>query len=62
MQGRFDYIDLITFSLYAGTFLQPIRRLSSFMEQYTVGMAGLRRFQELLRCGPILWISRTPMS
>lgn len=52
MQGRFDYIDLITFSLYVGTFLQPIRRLSSFMEQYTVGMAGFQRFQELLAVQP----------
>ncbi len=41
-------IDLLTFSLYVGTFLQPIRRLSSFVEQYTVGMAGFVRFQELL--------------
>lgn len=52
MQGRFDYIDLITFSLYVGTFLQPIRRLSSFMEQYTVGMAGFQRFQDLLAVQP----------
>lgn len=41
-------IDLLTFSLYVGTFLQPIRRLSNFVEQYTVGMAGFVRFQELL--------------
>lgn len=47
-----DYIDLLTFSLYVGTFLQPIRRLSTFVEQYTVGMAGFRRFQELMATVP----------
>ena len=52
MQGDLDYIDLITFSLYVGTFLQPIRRLSSFVEQYTVGMAGFARFRELMEVEP----------
>lgn len=52
MRGRFNYIDLITFSLYVGAFLQPIRRLSGFVEQYTVGMAGFQRFQELLAVPP----------
>ena len=47
-----DYIDLLTFSLYVGTFLQPIRRLYSFLEEYTVGMAGFRRFQELMATVP----------
>lgn len=47
-----DYIDLLTFTLYVGTFLQPIRRLASFVEQYTVGMAGFRRFQDLLAVEP----------
>ena len=48
MQGGLDTIDLLTFTLYVGTFLQPIRRLSAFVEQYTVGMAGFRRFLELM--------------
>ena len=52
MQGRLDYVDLMTFTLYVGTFLQPIRRLSTFVEQYTVGMAGFRRFQELMAVEP----------
>ncbi len=52
MRGDLDYIDLITFSLYVGTFLQPIRRLSSFVEQYTVGMAGFSRFRELMAVEP----------
>ena len=48
MQGGLDFLDLTTFVLYIGTFLQPIRRLSSFVEQYTVGMAGFRRFRALM--------------
>ena len=48
MQGELDYVGLITFSLYVGTFLQPIRKLSQFMEQFTSGMAGFHRFRELL--------------
>ena len=52
MRGDLDYIDLITFSLYVGTFLQPIRRLSSFVEQYTVGMAGFSRVRELMAVEP----------
>ncbi len=52
MDSRMDYIDLITFSLYVSTFLAPIRKLSAFVEQYTQGMAGFRRFLELMRVEP----------
>ena len=52
MQGRFTYPELITFTLYVGIFLQPIRRLSSFTEQYSIGMAGFERFVELMRIRP----------
>ncbi len=48
MRGEFDYVELITFTLYVTTFLQPIRKLSSFTEQFTSGMAGFSRFRELL--------------
>ena len=46
--GQMDLIDLITFTLYISAFLQPVRRLSNFVEQYTAGMAGFERFQELM--------------
>ncbi len=45
-------VDLLTFSLYVGTFLAPIRRLANFAEQYNVGMAGFKRFCELLATDP----------
>ena len=48
MRGEFDYIGIVTFSLYVGAFLQPIRRLSAFTEVFTIGMAGFGRFRELL--------------
>jgi ATP-binding cassette subfamily B protein len=48
MQNNFDYVGLVTFTLYVGVFLQPIRRLSAFAEQYTIGAAGFKRFYELM--------------
>lgn len=54
MQGRMNAIDLITFSLYITTFVSPIRKLSSFMELFANGTAGLRRFVELMRIEPEL--------
>ena len=54
MQGRMNTIDLITFSLYITTFVSPIRKLSSFMELFANGAAGLKRFAELMRMEPEL--------
>ena len=52
MKGRMNYIELITFSLYVTTFIQPIRKLSLFVEQFMQGMAGFTRFLELMRTKP----------
>ena len=52
-----DYIELITFSLYVSTFITPIRKLSAFVEQFMQGMAGFKRFVELMRVEPEV---RTP--
>ena len=48
MRESLDYVGLVTFTLYVGAFLQPIRRLTSFMEQFTVGTAGFSRFKGLM--------------
>lgn len=48
MRGSMNLADLITALLFSSAFLQPIRRLTSFVEQYTSGMAGFRRFQEVM--------------
>ena len=52
MEGKMDYTDLITFSLYVTTFITPIRKLSAFVEQFMQGMAGFTRFVELMRTQP----------
>ena len=46
------YIDILTFSLYVTTFITPIRKLSAFVEQFMQGMAGFKRFVELMRLEP----------
>ncbi len=52
MQGKMDYTDLITFSLYVTSFITPIRKLSAFVEQFMNGMAGFNRFLTLMRTEP----------
>ncbi len=52
MQGKMDYVDLVTFSLYVTTFVTPIRKLSAFVEQFLNGMAGFSRFMELMAVEP----------
>ncbi|MBQ9030194.1 MAG: ABC transporter ATP-binding protein [Parasporobacterium sp.] len=52
MKGSLDYIGLVTFSLYISTFLTPIRKLVAFVEQYIAGMAGFKRFLEIMRTEP----------
>ncbi|MDR1620610.1 MAG: ABC transporter ATP-binding protein/permease [Clostridiales bacterium] len=52
MRGAFDYIGLITFTLYVGAFIAPIRKLTTFMEMFTNGMAGFSRFREILNIKP----------
>ena len=49
MDGKMDYIDLVTFTLYVNTFVSPVRRLVQFMEQYMSGSAGFMRFLEIMR-------------
>lgn len=52
MKGRLNYIDLVTFSLYVSTFITPIRKVVALVEQYMSGMAGFRRFIEIMRTDP----------
>ncbi len=52
MQGRMNYIDLITFTLYVTAFISPIRRLAQFAEIFVSGLAGLKRFVEIMRIRP----------
>lgn len=52
MKGSMNYIDLITFTLFVHTFITPIRKLANFAEVFTNGMAGLRRFNEIMEMKP----------
>ncbi len=52
MNGKFDYIELITFTLYVSTFINPIRKLAQFAEIYMQGAAGFERFLEVMRTEP----------
>ena len=52
MQGKMDYVDLITFTLYVSTFISPLRKLVMFAEQYMQGTAGFERFLEIMRTEP----------
>ena len=49
MRGQMTTVDLITFSLYITTFVNPIRKLSTLAELFANGMAGFSRFLELMR-------------
>ena len=51
-QGRMNYVDLVTFSLYVATFINPFRKLVSFFELFQQGGAGFLRFLETMRTEP----------
>jgi ATP-binding cassette subfamily B protein len=52
MQGRMSLAELIACNLFVNAFLQPVRRLQNFVEQFTTGMAGFNRFLEIMRIKP----------
>lgn len=52
MKRKMDYVDLITFSLYIATFVNPMRKLANFSEMFANGFAGLNRFVEVMRAQP----------
>ncbi|HHT90369.1 MAG: ABC transporter ATP-binding protein [Bacillota bacterium] len=51
-RGYIDLADLTAYLLFIGYFLQPIRRLISFTQQYQQGMTGFSRFAELMDVSP----------
>ena len=54
MKQKMDYRDLLTFTLYIGSFINPMRKLSHFAELFANGFAGLNRFVNLMRTEPAL--------
>lgn len=54
MRGELNTVDLITFSLYITTFVNPVRKLANFSELLANGTAGFSRFLELMRTEPTM--------
>ncbi|WP_330408025.1 ABC transporter ATP-binding protein [Vallitalea guaymasensis] len=54
MKGTMDIMDLLAFIMYVNAFLQPIRRLSNFVQQFESGMTGFERFTELMEIEPLI--------
>ncbi len=49
MKGKMTLPDLIAANLFVAAFSAPIGKLIFFVEQYTTGMAGFKRFLEIMR-------------
>ena len=52
MDGKMDYRDLLTFTLYISSFTGPMRKLTGFSEMFANGFAGLNRFVAIMRMDP----------
>ena len=52
MKKELDYRDLVTFTLYITSFVNPMRKLSNFSELFANGFAGLHRFVDIMRTEP----------
>lgn len=51
-RAQLDLADLLTFLLYTGSLVEPVRRLAHMTEQFQQGVAGFGRFWELLQRQP----------
>jgi ATP-binding cassette subfamily B protein len=49
---RITSLDLLTFLLYINIFLEPIKKLINFGEQFQNGLSGFDRFYEVLAIAP----------
>ena len=47
-KGYINFGDFAAFILYIGNFLNPIRKLVSFVEQYQSGISGFKRYIEIM--------------
>ena len=49
MKNKMSISDLVAANLFIAAFSSPIRRISFLVEQYTTGMAGFKRFLEIMK-------------
>lgn len=50
--GQLTTGEFVGFLLFVSIFLQPIKRINTLMEHYQRGMAGFRRFDEIMNLEP----------
>lgn len=51
-RGEIDIGDMVAYVIYMSLILQPVRRLANFIEQFQRGMAGFRRFHQVMGIQP----------
>ncbi|WP_373231043.1 ABC transporter ATP-binding protein [Cohnella sp.] len=51
-QGKLSYGELVGFLLYVNIFLKPIEKINALLELYPKGMAGFKRYCELMDTEP----------
>lgn len=52
VRGALDLPDLLTYLLYVGLLIEPVRRLVNFARLYQEGVTGFARFAEMLEVEP----------
>lgn len=52
IDASLDLADLLTFLLYVGILIEPIKRYGNFTRLYQMGIAGFERFMEMLEIEP----------
>ncbi len=50
--GKLSYGELISFVLYTNVLIKPIDKISALLELYPKGMAGFKRFRDLIEQDP----------
>jgi len=50
--GKLSYGELVSFVLYTNVLIKPIDKISALLELYPKGMAGFKRFQQMLNEQP----------
>lgn len=50
--GKLSYGELVSFVLYTNVLIKPIDKISALLELYPKGMAGFKRFRELIEQVP----------
>ncbi len=52
INGSIEIADLLTFIIYINLLIAPVQQLIRFTEQYQYGMAGFKRFMEIMDTAP----------